>query len=282
MTKEKTIGTKKERAKRINGSEFATVLDINPYQKQIELILDKAGVVVNTFEGNEATRRGELLESEVIALYEEKTGIKISDEQKEFTLEPENCMPLVCHVDGITSSNTVFEAKTTDIKSKTWQNGIPDYYKAQLEFNCMLAGLNKANIVVAICDGNEIQSIECYEYETCLTKEEIIKHCQNFTEKVESYKSIGVVNNGKTEKAEIDSSLIEELEELNEKISDMKKAIKPYEERKKMIESQLKEMIGNNNAIENDLYKISLGNRITAPTFEYKVSRSVLKIERKG
>lgn len=281
MTKEELIGNKQVRQKRIGGSEFATVLGINPYQKPIELILDKAGVVVNTFEGNNATRRGELLESEVIALYEEKTGIKVTDEQKEFTLEPENCMPLVCHVDGITSDNTVFEAKTTDIKSKAWKDGIPDYYKAQLEFNCMLAGLNKADIVVAICDGNEIQSIECYEYETCLSKEEIIKKCQDFTEKVESYKSIGIVNNGKTEKAEIDGSLIEELEELNEKISDMKKAIKPYEDRKKIIESQLKEMIGNNNAIENDLYKISLGNRITSPSFEYKVARSGLKIEYK-
>ena len=279
MTKEKTIGTKKERAKRINGSEFATVLDINPYQKQIELILDKAGVIVNTFEGNDATRRGELLESEVIALFEEKTGIKVSNEQKEYTLEPENCLPLVCHVDGITSNDTVFEAKTTDVKSKTWQNGIPEYYKAQLEFNCMLAGKSKADIVVAFCNGNEIQSIEHYEYETCLSKEEIIQHCINFTEKVNQYRSVGVVNNGKTEKAEIDSKLIEELEDLNNKISEMKAEIKPFEDQKKTIETKLKNLIGCNNAIENDLYRISLGNRLTSPSLDYKITRSGIKIE---
>lgn len=279
MTKENIIGTKKERAKRINGSEFATVLGINPYQKQIELILDKAGVVVNTFKGNDATKRGELLESEVIALFEDKTGIKVKDEQKEFTLEPENSLPLVCHVDGITSNNTVFEAKTTDIKSKTWKDGIPDYYKAQLEFNCMLAGLDKADIVVAYCNENEIQKIEHYEYKCCLSKEEIIQHCINFTAKVNEYKSVGVVNNGKTEKADIDSKLIQELEDLNNKIAEMKAEIKPFEDKKKAIETKLKDLIGCNNAIENDLYRISLGNRITSPSLDYKITRSGIKIE---
>lgn len=281
MTEQNLIGSKKVRQKRIGGSEFATVLDINPYQKQIELILDKAGVVVNTFEGNEATRRGELLESEVIALFEEKTGIKVSDEQKEFTLEPENCLPLVCHVDGITSNNTVFEAKTTDVKSKTWQNGVPEYYKAQLEFNCMLAGKSKADIAVAFCNGDNIESLEYYTYDACLTKEEIIKHCQDFTEKVNNYKHFGVVNNGITVKAEIDETLIAELENINNKIAEIKEEIKPLENKKKLIENKLKELIGNNNAIENDIYKISLGNRITSPTFEYKVVRSGLKIEYK-
>ena len=279
MTKQEIIGNKQIRQKRIGGSEFATVLGINPYQKQIELILDKAGVVVNTFKGNEATRRGELLESEVIALFEDKTGIKVKDEQKEFTLEPENSLPLVCHVDGITSNNTVFEAKTTDIKSKTWKDGIPDYYKAQLEFNCMLAGLDKADIVVAYCNENEIQEIEHYEYKCCLSKEEIIQHCINFTEKVNQYRSVGVVNNGKTEKAEIDSKLIQELEDLNNKIAEMKAEIKPFEDKKKVIEIKLKNLIGCNNAIENDLYRISLGNRITSPSLDYKITRSGIKIE---
>lgn len=279
MTEQSLIGSKKVRQKRIGGSEFATVLDINPYQKQIELILDKAGVVVNTFEGNDATRRGELLESEVIALFEEKTGMKVSNEQKEYILEPENCLPLVCHVDGITSNNTVFEAKTTDVKSKTWNNGIPEYYKAQLEFNCMLAGKSKADIAVAFCNGDNIERLEYYTYDACLTKEEIIQHCINFTEKVNRYRSVGVVNNGKTEKAEIDSKLIEELEDLNNKISKMKAEIKPFEDKKKAIETKLKNLIGCNNAIENDLYRISLGNRITSPSLDYKITRSGIKIE---
>ena len=125
MTKEELIGNKQTRQKRIGGSEFATVLGINPYKKRIELVLEKAGVIADMFEGNEATRRGEFLENDIIAMFEDESGLSVVDEQKEFALEPNDCLPLVCHVDGITSDDAVFEAKTTDIKSKTWQDGIP-------------------------------------------------------------------------------------------------------------------------------------------------------------
>lgn len=281
MTKEEIIGTKEQRQARIGGSEFATVLGINPYKKRIELVLEKAGVIADMFEGNEATRRGEFLENDIIAMFEDETGLKVTDEQKEFTLEPNECLPLVCHVDGLTSDGAIFEAKTTDIKSKTWQNGIPEYYKAQLDFNCMLADTSKAYIAVGYCDGNEIVKFEYHFYIRFMEKEKIIDECQCFSRMVNNYKDKEVINNGKTIKTDIDSSLIEKLEQLNEKIAYMKKEIKPFEDEKKIIEDKLKKLIGVNNGIENDLYKITMSNRITTPTFEYKISRSGLKIERK-
>lgn len=279
MTKETVIGTKEQRLTRIGGSEFASVLDVNPYKKRIELVLEKAGVLVDTFEGNEATRRGQALENDIIAMFEDATELKVTDEQKEFVLEPENCLPLVCHVDGITSDGAVFEAKTTDINSKTWKDGIPEYYKAQLEFNCMLAGKNKAYIAVGYCSGNEIVKFDYFEYFIEQTEETIIEKCIEFTEDVAKYKPIGVVNNGLIQKADIDGSLINELELLNLQIGELKTSLKPLEDKKKAIETKLKNMIQNNQGIENDLYRITLGNRITSPTFEYKVIRSGLKIE---
>ena len=279
MTKEAVIGTKEQRLIRIGGSEFASVLDINPYKKRIELVLEKASVIANTFEGNEATRRGEALENDIIAMFEDATELKVTNEQKEFVLEPENCLPLVCHVDGITSDDAVFEAKTTDINSKTWKDGIPEYYKAQLEFNCMLAGKNKAYIAVGSCSGNEIVKFDYFEYFIEQTKETIIEKCVEFTEDVEKYKYIGTINTGIIQKVDIDGSLINELELLNLQIAELKTSLKPLEDKKKAIETKLKNMIQNNQGIENDLYRITLGNRITSPTFEYKVSRSGLKIE---
>jgi putative phage-type endonuclease len=281
MTKQELIGTKTQRQARIGGSEFATVMDINPYKKRIELVLEKAGVIANTFEGNEATRRGEFLENDIIAKFEDATGLTVSNEQQEFIIEPNDCLPLVCHVDGITSDDAVFEAKTTDIKSKTWQNGISEYYKAQLEFNCKLANKQKAYIAVGYCDGNEIVKFEYYKYKPEKPMSEIVGECQKFTNDVEIYKSYGVVNNGLILKSKIDNNLIEELESINETISNLKQKIKPYEEQKKLIEAKLKEQIGDNWGIENDLYKITMSNRITAPSYEYKISRSGLKIERK-
>lgn len=266
----------------IGGSDFSTVLDINPFRKRIELVLEKAGVIVNNFEGNEATRRGELLEDIVIEMFEEKTGLKVTDKQAEFEMKIEDCIDLKCHLDGITSDNAVFEAKTTDVKSKTWKDGIPLYYKAQLEFNCKLSKKEKAYIAVAFCDENEIVKFEHFEYIPTISDEEFETTCKIFTKDVEKYKSFGIVNNGILVKEKEDlNKLIEDLEEIDAKISNIKKEIKPLEEEKKKIESILKSKIGNNLGIETNLYKVTMSNRITSPVLDYKISRSGLKIEYK-
>lgn len=279
MTKEELIGNKQIRQKRIGGSEFATVLGINPYKKRIELVLEKAGVIADMFEGNEATRRGEFLENDIIAMFEDETGLSVADEQKEFKYQPALCLELVCHCDGITSDDAIFEAKTTDINAKTWKDGIPEYYKAQLDFNCALGDKKKAYIAVGYCKENEIVKFEWFEYKPQKELNDIIADCQDFTQDVKAYMQKGVVNNGLTVKADIDSKLIQELEDLNNKISEMKAEIKPYEDKKKAIETKLKNLIGCNNAIENDLYRISLGNRITSPSLDYKITRSGIKVE---
>ena len=281
MTENK-IGTKEQRKQRIGGSEFATVLDINPYQKRIELILDKAGVINNTFEGNYATRRGQLLEDEVIQLFEKETGLKVNNQQEEFKYIPNYGLSLVCHVDGITSDNAVFEAKTTDIKAKTWQNGIPDYYKAQLEFNCYLSGNKKAYIAVAFCDDVNIVDFKWFEYESKMKREEILMECNRFSSEVEYYKKLGVINTGIVESTLIDNKLVDEYFNIKNKLDALKQNLVPLETRKKQIEDIFKEQIGKNAGIENNLYKITLGNRISNPKTTYSITRSNIKIELKG
>ena len=283
MTKKNLIGTKEQRLKRIGGSEFATVLDINPYKKRIELVLEKAGVIADTFEGNEATRRGQALENDIIAMFEDETGLSVYGEQEEcsFELKDDSCLPLVCHLDGITSDNAVFEAKTTDINSKTWKNGIPEYYKAQLDFNCRLANLEKAYIAVGICRGVEIIDFQYFEYTPKLRLDEIVQECLDFSNEVEKFKSYGNINNGKVIKSDFDDNLIEELETLNEKISEIKAQAKVYEDRKKYIEDKIKKEIQNNAGFETDLFKVTLGQRITSPVTDYRISRSGIKIEYK-
>lgn len=274
------IGTKEERKKRIGGSEFSTVLDINPYSKRIDLILDKAGVIQSTFEGNEATRRGSLLEDEVIQMFEKESGLKVTNKQEEFKYKPNFGLELVCHVDGLTE-DAVFEAKTTDIKSKTWSNGIPNHYKSQLEFNCFLSHYKKAYIAVAFCDDVEIKDFKYFEYIPTMTREEILRACLDFSMEVEKYKKLGIINSGIIKKCEIDNSKIDRLLEINKQISKIKETITPLENEKKLIESELKTLIENDNGIENNLYKITLGNRVVAPTKDYKISRGILKIELK-
>ena len=216
MTKEEIIGNKEERLKRIGGSEFGTIMEVNPYSKKIDLVLEKAGVIASTFEGNTATRRGEFLEDEVIARFEDETCLEVTNQQDEFIREETAaCLELRCHVDGLTSDDAVFEAKTTDIKAKTWKDGIPEGYKAQLEFNCYLAKKKKAYIAVGICEGEEIVDFKWFLYKPVMTEDEILDYCDRFTEDVRYYKKLGTINNGQIVKSNLDDSLIEELNSLN-------------------------------------------------------------------
>ena len=282
MTKEKTIGTKEERLQRIGGSEFGTIMDVNPYSKRIDLVLEKAGIIASTFEGNSATRRGEFLEDEVIARFEDETGLEVTNQQDEFIKKATPCcLELRCHVDGLTSDDAVFEAKTTDIRSKTWKDGIPEGYKSQLEFNCYLAKKKKAYIAVGICEGEEIVDFKWFLYEPIMTEEEILDYCFKFTEDVEYYKQFKPINNGKIIQSNLEDSLIEELNELNEKIAKIKAEAKPLEDKKKKIEEKLKNEIGQNLGIETELFRITMGNRVTSPSQDYKFCRSGLKIEYK-
>ena len=115
----------------------------------------------------------------------------------------------------------MFEAKTTDIRSKTWKDGIPEGYKSQLEFNCYLAKKKKAYIAVGICEGEEIVDFKWFSYEPIMTEDDILDYCYRFTEDVEYYKKLGTINNGQIVKSDLDDSLIEELNSLNEKISEI-------------------------------------------------------------
>ena len=84
MTEQSLIGTKEERRHRIGGSDFGSVLDINPYKSRFELVLNKAGVLYDFFTGNEYTKRGEELEDTIIKMFEDATNLKVTDQQKEF------------------------------------------------------------------------------------------------------------------------------------------------------------------------------------------------------
>ena len=144
-----------------------------------------------------------------------------------------------------------------------------------------MAKKKKAYIAVGICDGEEIVDFKWFPYEPIMTEEEILDYCFKFTEDVEYYKQFKPINNGKIIQSNLEDSLIEELNELNKKIVKIKAEAKPLEDKKKKIEDQLKKEIGINLGIETELFKITMGNRIIAPSEHYKISRGNLKIEYK-
>lgn len=270
----------------IGGSDYGTVLGVNPYKKRIELVLEKGQVISNSFVGNEATRRGERLEKAVIQCFENETGLKVTNKQKVYEKEPrEGRMKLLCHVDGMTKDSqgsAVFEAKTTDVTSKTWKDGIPEYYKAQLEFNMYLSGTDHAYIAVAYCNGDEIDDFQYYLYTKQMSGDVIERECEKFTRDVEKYKQKGIICTGITRQEQLDGDMIEQYKMLSEQIDDIKKQINPLEKKKKEIEESLKKMIGKDEAIEDDCYRVSLGYRITSPKEDYSICRAGIKVQYKG
>ena len=284
MTEQSLIGTKEERKHRIGGSDFGSVLDVNPYKSRFELVLNKAGVLYDFFEGNEFTKRGEALEDTIIKMFEDATGYQVTDQQKEFVKQNENGnLDLVVHIDGyIHSEEAVFEAKTSDFKSKSWEDGIPEYYKAQLELNMYLSGAKKSYIAVATCKGDDIIDFKYFKYLPEMVEDDILAACEAFSEDVRKAKEkYGVINNGLLIQNDNINDMVSELEEIKEKISEVNKSLKPYETRKKEIEKELKDIIGINSGVESSLYRVILGNRVYSPSEDYTVTRSTLKIDYK-
>ena len=56
---------RQDREKYIGGSDIPAVMGISPFTKRFDLLMQKAGFVENTFEGNEYTRYGEEMEPKI-------------------------------------------------------------------------------------------------------------------------------------------------------------------------------------------------------------------------
>lgn len=226
----------KDRFEYIGTSDFPVIMEKSKWKKRINLVFEKAQVIPMEEINNSAVTRGSRLEHRVIREYEDNAGVLICNFQKELIREKtDDCIKLVAHLDGeIENTNIPFEAKTTNIKNK-WKE-IPAYYIPQLEFQMFMNNAQKAVIAVGYVntdDDEDICGFDSFEYKKQMTDDEILKQCINFTKDVEYYKkNLGIINNGKVINSNIEDSLVEKLEELNEKISAIKREIKPLEDEK--------------------------------------------------
>ena len=150
----------------ISGSRSAAVLNLSPYQSQVDVWLDimearepgfcnAMGYATPEHEYNAAMRWGHALESAIAELTESNLNLEISDREKYFERDHAGAM-LTCHVDGILNGDTLYEAKTTTAYafSDTWgdpgSDRIPRMYQVQVQHNMMLAGLSRAVVSVLV------------------------------------------------------------------------------------------------------------------------------------
>jgi len=135
---------KQLRAKTIGSSEIGTIMGVNPFQTPYDLWLRKTGR--ETFEGNEATRRGQLLEPVVAQMFVDKTGIEIEEGGEDVTIYyAEDFMS--ASPDRFYLSNgerAILEIKTTAMDVDA--DNLPMYWFCQLQWQMGVIGVNKGAI----------------------------------------------------------------------------------------------------------------------------------------
>lgn len=102
--KEATVVENRE--KYIGGSDIPIIMGISPFKTRFQLLLEKAGIVEDTFTGNEYTEYGNIMESKI------RDYINQSAEKK---FSP-HCLingNYRCNTDGFNDKDTILEIKTT-------------------------------------------------------------------------------------------------------------------------------------------------------------------------
>lgn len=74
---------KKDREKFIGGSDVPAVMGISPFVSRFELLLQKAGIAEDKFEGNEYTRYGEMMEPKIRDYLNDIKGWDFKEDKRE-------------------------------------------------------------------------------------------------------------------------------------------------------------------------------------------------------
>lgn len=123
----------------IGGSDIPIILGISPFKKRFDLLLEKAGLKQNDFNGNEYTEYGNILEPKIRDYINSKVTCSFEEHKKIVG-------DIRCHVDGYDFKDTILEIKTT---SKLHKN-VNEYkvYLVQLLFYMSVYGAKNGKLAV--------------------------------------------------------------------------------------------------------------------------------------
>ena len=123
----------------IGGSDIPIIMGISPFKKRFDLLLEKAGLKENDFDGNEYTEYGNILEPKI------REFINLN-EKKLFVEDKKIVGDIRCHVDGYNQKDTILEIKTTSQVHKS----VDEYkvYLCQLLFYMSVYEAKKGKLAV--------------------------------------------------------------------------------------------------------------------------------------
>lgn len=225
---------KQDREKWIGGSDIPAIMGISPFISRYDLLLLKAGIKESTFEGNEYTEYGNVMEPKIRNYINEQYGVCFEEGKHE---DEENGFR--CHTDG-EYNEEVLEIKTTSQIHKD----IDDYkiYLVQLLFYMMntkkpygmLAIYERPENFDEEFDKNRLQvynfSISQYQ-ELC---EEIMDSVEQFKKDLEKIKENPLLSE--------DDLIPMPIKELSEKVIEIESqlaSIKQLEKQQKELKTKL-------------------------------------------
>lgn len=152
-----------ERRMTVGASDVPAILGLSPWQTPVEAWARLTGLVGRT-PGNNATRRGQIIEPALLWHYAKTRGVEVTpgpgiDESP--IVAPDGWRH--CRPDGIASDGLLVEAKTTrrwDAWGPDGTDQIPVYYAAQVAWQLSVMDAERA-AVIAYCPTDD--DVRCYE-----------------------------------------------------------------------------------------------------------------------
>lgn len=221
---------KQDRQKWLGGSDIAIIMGISSFTTRFDLLLFKAGLQDNEFNGNEYTEYGNIMESKIRDYINEKYGTKFEETKHEYKESG-----VRCHLDG-ENQDTVLEIKTTS----QIHEDVNDYkvYLVQLIFYMINVGKEKGLLAVYERPDDmdqefkeerlQIFYIELSDYADLV--DEIIKAVDSFNIDLEKVKANPLISE--------EELLPVNIQEISNKIVELENQLKYYKE----LEAQCKEM----------------------------------------
>jgi len=169
MNKEEKQVWLEARRQRISGTDWATILGLNPWKSAQQLYLEKTGQVSDEIEDNNAMYWGRMLEGTIIKAYEEKNLYRV--EQPGLLYHHEH--DFVCGTpDGLAYDQDMLshglEIKTATIKNakymSNWDSQPPIHYQWQCRAYMFLTDLPRWDLAVLI-NGSDYRQYTLYRDE---------------------------------------------------------------------------------------------------------------------
>lgn len=229
----------------IGGSDYPTLLGINPYKKKEELAGQKAGIIENVFSGNVYTRYGQFAEPIIRNYLNETYNVNFNEDT--FFEKVEDSIELRGNVDGYDNKlNTILEIKTTSKFNF-------DLYQAQLNFyqrfipnsKGLIIALERTPEMLELFENKELDKLKELILEQLSEnnfqylelnklkkkeKENIIKNCVEFTDLINAVSLAGTIE------------LNTLPQEYENKVLDITNRFRQFNELKKQIDSEREEL----------------------------------------